>query len=295
MYVPASVKRPHWVQLGFQRALAGPGVRSHVVLGRRLVSFTTPSGELQVAADACPHRGASLALGVARGECVECPYHGLSVSLASHPERFHEYASLQGLVWLDVARELVTQHFMPPYFPELTSGAWATEDDSHDLPVNAVVLMEHLLDGFAAAQVERDGPHGLATRTLPTHSGPLTVRVEYHVPLAAGVRFSLAGAAAWAVVGLQPVSRRQTRVHVRTALSCAPGEASAAVNAAAREVARSLQTGEDVDVLRGVDLARWGRGRPDECDGLVGAFREGMRALYPDMLAYLVGDDARVT
>jgi phenylpropionate dioxygenase-like ring-hydroxylating dioxygenase large terminal subunit len=45
-------------------------------LGERLVFFRNTHGEPACLAEQCAHRGASLALGQVRGECVACPFHG---------------------------------------------------------------------------------------------------------------------------------------------------------------------------------------------------------------------------
>lgn len=44
--------------------------------GQRIVLFRDAKGEVFALNDACPHRGASLALGQVNNGCMVCPYHG---------------------------------------------------------------------------------------------------------------------------------------------------------------------------------------------------------------------------
>ncbi len=46
------------------------------MLGQDFVVFRDSSGEAHCLSNTCCHRGASLALGKIKGDCVECPYHG---------------------------------------------------------------------------------------------------------------------------------------------------------------------------------------------------------------------------
>jgi len=46
------------------------------VLGQDLVVFRDQEGRAHCLSDVCVHRGAALASGKVRGDCVECPYHG---------------------------------------------------------------------------------------------------------------------------------------------------------------------------------------------------------------------------
>ena len=49
-------------------------------LGERLVLWRDSAGTVQALEDRCPHRGASLALGAVRGDCIACGYHGVQVA-----------------------------------------------------------------------------------------------------------------------------------------------------------------------------------------------------------------------
>lgn len=286
MFLPASTKRPHWVLLGFESRLrrAGPPQR-HVVMGRPLVSYTTDSGELRVVQEACPHRGASLAEGSVEGACVACPYHGARVGVPTHPHMFYDYAALQGFVWLDVARNLITQHVMPPYYPEFSSKSFRTTEYTKDVAANPVVLTEHLLDwphdGEAKA-VRSTGPYGKAVREHTTPAGALEVETAYHVPFTTSLRFTLAGeVVALAVFSVLPVSASGVRLHVRFARTIAK---MAEMDALFRAEVPLHEA-----VVSGVDPGEWSRNHLGPGDVLLEAYREAMRRFFPDMLDFYVG------
>lgn len=46
-------------------------------LNLELAFFRDSTGRLGCVADQCPHRGAALSAGVMKGNCVQCPFHGL--------------------------------------------------------------------------------------------------------------------------------------------------------------------------------------------------------------------------
>ena len=46
------------------------------MLGQDFVLFRDSSGTAHCLSNVCVHRGASLAHGKIKGDCVECPYHG---------------------------------------------------------------------------------------------------------------------------------------------------------------------------------------------------------------------------
>lgn len=49
-------------------------------LGLNLAFFRTASGKIACIEEKCSHRGASLGIGVVKGECVACPFHALEFS-----------------------------------------------------------------------------------------------------------------------------------------------------------------------------------------------------------------------
>lgn len=288
MFVPSSTKRPHWVLLGLEKTLKRPGmIQSHVVLGRRMVSFVDGSGEMHVAEEACPHRGASLALGTQADRCIVCPFHAQQVSASTHLDRFYDYAALQGFVWLDVASKLITQHFMPPYYPELSSSEYETYEESYaSVHINALVVMEHLLDRRefgGASTVERVGPYGLQRHLVDSPHGQLVVDCEYHVPFTASLKFSIGGKTVLlAVFSVLPVSPRQSEVFVRLArLRDAPSKAYVT------ELAGGSARAHEVRVLRSVDVGQWASNRLGPSDELIKAYRDALHRFYPDIVEYL--------
>lgn len=46
-------------------------------LGLNLAMFRDSQGKLACVADRCSHRGAALSLGKVKGDCIQCPFHGL--------------------------------------------------------------------------------------------------------------------------------------------------------------------------------------------------------------------------
>ena len=46
------------------------------MLGQDFVLFRNTEGAVKCLSNVCTHRGGSLADGIVKGDCVECPYHG---------------------------------------------------------------------------------------------------------------------------------------------------------------------------------------------------------------------------
>lgn len=64
----------------YMAALSGAITREpikRVMLDQPLVLFRTEAGAAAALADRCPHRFAPLHKGKVKGDCIECPYHGL--------------------------------------------------------------------------------------------------------------------------------------------------------------------------------------------------------------------------
>lgn len=298
MLRPVSVKRPHWVMLGFERPLSRPGVQGHAVLGTPLVSFSTAAGELRVAERACPHRGASLARGAVDGRCVVCPYHGKHIGVETHPRSFYDYAALQGLVWVDVAKDLFTQHHMPPYFPDLAT--FKTTDFTKTLRVNPLALVEHLVDALSRAarpthvQYYPDDPCGSATYAFQTAYGVAIVEHEFHVPYTVRTRVKLGGdVAIAAMASVQPESRDACKLHIRIARPAASDKPWAAWALRVGRLVTQLVLVQAATTVAGVDVGRWGSGALDDEDEFLALYRRSLRASFPELVEYFGGGSRR--
>lgn len=67
-----------WHVIGVDRDFSIGTVKAIRLLGRDLVAWRSPDGQLRVWDDRCGHRGAKLSLGYIEGETLICPYHGLA-------------------------------------------------------------------------------------------------------------------------------------------------------------------------------------------------------------------------
>ena len=50
-------------------------------LNQELVLFRNPKGKLGCVSDQCTHRGAALHIGKVKGQCIQCPFHGLEFDI----------------------------------------------------------------------------------------------------------------------------------------------------------------------------------------------------------------------
>lgn len=281
-FAPASTKRPHWVLLGFEKSLLRPTVQGHTVLGQKLITFThNKSAELRVVEEGCPHRGASMARGTVRGSCLVCPFHGCAVSITQHPAKFYDHAVLQGLVWVDLGKDIFSQHHMPPYYPDFNTSNYRLADFTREIDANPLALMEALLDP-PAAQAEapssvRPGPYGLASWVC----GEVTIEREYHVPFTATTRVKAGKKTLFlAMFSLAPRSTGRVSMHVRTARGPDPCPFD---DAAFVWMTDQVVAAEVCDV----DIGKWGTNRLGTGDGLVCAYRQAMRDQYPELLRFL--------
>lgn len=106
-----------WYALDGSRAV-GREPKRYVVAGRELVAWRGSGGGLQVAPNACPHMGASLAEGrVCEGRLV-CPWHGLALGsrphgrwrpLTAHDDGVFLWARLDGLGEVPTARPVLVE------------------------------------------------------------------------------------------------------------------------------------------------------------------------------------------
>lgn len=279
-FVPTSTKRPHWVLLGFRKNLVVPGVQGHTVLGKRLVSFAAP--ELQITEAHCHHRGASLEGGTVRDGCVVCPFHRRSSSQLSHPHRFYDYATLQGLVWIDFGKHLITQHHMPPYHTEFSSKDYVVvEERDEEVDVHPLVLVEHLLNPWQVnhREVRRSGAKGSGRAAVDTPFGPLTVTTEFDAPYTATHRFQLGDQAALLVwQSIVPTHVGRCKLHTRVAR-----HREALSSTKLDWVEARVPSWHVSEAVRTVDVAQWRSNHLDDADALVTAYRASLASQFADL------------
>lgn len=286
-FVPTSPKRPHWVLLGLRVSgvVDGPRPVRHSVLGTPLVAFEGAGGEVLVVDEACPHRGASLADGEVRGSCLVCPYHAIEVGMMTHPGSFYDYASLDGLVWLDLARRVISQHHPPPRCPPRDAGALAVDYETV-VPVHPMAVVESLLGlpGLPGVARVEGGPRGCATWT----TGLVRFEVGYEVPYTAWVVSTSCtptgpstSSSLWLTA--TPGVDGATRVVVRVSRPETPDAGAAACIASELGLWGDLSSS---GALRGLRYS-WGDDslRPVH-DALVREYRDAVRDIFPDLAAY---------
>ena len=70
------IPRQAWYVVAFSREVTQKPL-SRQLLGERVVLYRTEHGQVVALADYCAHRAMPLSAGLVKGECIECPYHGL--------------------------------------------------------------------------------------------------------------------------------------------------------------------------------------------------------------------------
>jgi phenylpropionate dioxygenase-like ring-hydroxylating dioxygenase large terminal subunit len=139
------------------------------LLGQDLVLWwEAESSQWRAFADICPHRQVPLSEGRIneRGE-LECPYHGWSfngeghcttipqaepeaaASACSNPRsacRSHATATAQGLLFVFAGQGEQAELADLPRVPQLDDPLWLVQDTFRDLPMDALTLLENVLD-----------------------------------------------------------------------------------------------------------------------------------------------------
>lgn len=306
--IATSLKRPHWVLLGFKDKLAARGISQAQVHDTKLAVFRTADDdrELRVALDACPHRGASLSCGGAvRGRCVVCPYHSRAIGDAAYPERFFDYAVQDGLVWLDYASNLLTQHHPPPAYPEHADQGLRTFGYTKTLAVNPVLMAENTLDWQHLASVHRvhfiegnpevtirsKGAHGWAEYRYQSDLFDLVIDNEYHIPFTTSLRFRFTNKETgerlpplllW--FSITPQAEGRVALHLRVSR----GALKSPLADWLFKLIDELPLLEDALVVAGVDPLEWSRNKLDAGDEFVAAYRAAMNDAFPELLQWYV-------
>lgn len=304
--IPTSTKAPHWLLLGFRAALFKARPLKTAVHGTDLVSFVGEDGRLRLAEDACPHRGASLARGTVRGNCVACPYHGRA--FGSGPTFFDTVVEGDN-VWVDFSsRVLGVQDARPPSRPEFADPAFRTISYSKTLKCNPILLVENLLDHLHLLHIHKvrfvEGDpvvehvdtgrkgHGLATYTWSSAAFDLTIENEFYAPFTTSLRFLFTQDGKALPPLLLWFSATPTRgtdevaLHLkisRAVLREVPGLTDALFR-----LADELALQEDAEIVGTVSAAHWSRNALTPADAHVAAYRAAMRELYPEILAWYV-------
>ncbi len=51
-------------------------------MGEKLVAWRDTRGVVTIMSDRCPHRGVQLSVGVLKGDCIQCPFHGFEFDIS---------------------------------------------------------------------------------------------------------------------------------------------------------------------------------------------------------------------
>ncbi len=156
------VLRHYWYPVAFVRELNEHPVRRVRLLGEDWVVFKTPEGVYGIIGERCPHRGASLAYGIAEPGGLRCGYHGWKfdtagecVDILADPDASPKFLAgcgvgsgkaqvLGGMVWVYVGAEPAPE--LPRYEAYVMEGY---RDIGHSvLPCNWLQIMENSVDPY---------------------------------------------------------------------------------------------------------------------------------------------------
>ncbi|MBL8629372.1 MAG: aromatic ring-hydroxylating dioxygenase subunit alpha [Rhodospirillaceae bacterium] len=156
----------NWYVAGETASFEGPGPFSVKMLGADLVLFRDSAGVLHCLSAVCCHRGAALAVGKVKGDCVACPYHGWEFAAdgkctkipalgadAKIPKRAridaYPLREKFGWTWVFMGDDLEQS---PPFpgddvYPEYDDPNWRLIRTSFELDVNWERSEENSIDG----------------------------------------------------------------------------------------------------------------------------------------------------
>ncbi|WP_216904122.1 Rieske 2Fe-2S domain-containing protein [Synechococcus sp. CCY 9618] len=158
--------RQHWFPVAFLRDLDRSKPTAFTLLEQDLVLWWDRAGDAWRAfADVCPHRLVPLSQGRlnSAGE-LECPYHGWSFAGDGHctaiPQalegaspsttrsgcRAYATAEAQGLLFVFAGEAAGASAVPLPLVPVLEEPGWFVQDTFRDLPMDALTLLENVLD-----------------------------------------------------------------------------------------------------------------------------------------------------
>ena len=174
------VLRHYWYPVAITRELDEFPVRKARLLGEDWAVFKTTDGGYGIVAERCPHRGASLANGIAEDGGLRCSYHGWKfdpegacVEILAEPDSSAEFRrrcainsgvaqELGGLVWAYVGEAPAPE--LPRYEAYIMDGI---RDIGHSmLPCNWLQIMENSVDPYHVEVL-----HGKYFQFIAGHKG----------------------------------------------------------------------------------------------------------------------------
>src|SRR3981081_165175 len=182
--------RRYWYPIATLPELLTEPVLAVTVLGENLALYRTEDGKFGLVAQRCPHRGASLAYGIAEADGLRCAYHGWKFdgrgSCLEQPAEPAESAfknrvrvpaypvqEMGGLIWA---------YLGPPPVPLLPRYDLFVRDDLEReigitrLPCNWLQIMENSLD-----PVHLEYLHGKYTNYVLKRQGkPPAAKIRHH-------------------------------------------------------------------------------------------------------------------
>ncbi|MGI6096449.1 MAG: Rieske 2Fe-2S domain-containing protein [Lachnospiraceae bacterium] len=129
-------------------------VKSNQIVGVKrlnldLALFRNSKGELGCVVDQCTHRGAALSLGKVKGDCVQCPFHGLefnktgqcnfipangkasAADISRYNVRHYPVRELNGIIYLWYGDEEKITEDLPFFDKEINSSYVFSEVEDH--------------------------------------------------------------------------------------------------------------------------------------------------------------------
>lgn len=155
-----NLMRRYWHPIAATAELDKNPIKAVKLLGESLVLYRDKQGEIGLLAEACPHRGASLAYGILEYEGLRCPYHGwlynaegrcldqpMELFGSTFKDRIKTTAypvqELGGLIFAYLGPDPIP---LLPRYNVLVWGDAVREINGLVIPCNWLQVMENLLD-----------------------------------------------------------------------------------------------------------------------------------------------------